>query len=186
MRNSGANRNCDDHCTVGVVILFAPEGCFQQSHFLMPPAFQEAPCSHRPCSPCMPSGTPDRPRRRASERLAFGRAGCNTCEDRFCKNAKSDYDDHRTVVVVIAFAFLRRATSCSATVSTGSWLSKLDIGSSDREGFGNERRKLESVKFQNVLFSLRSNEHGLHKIVERAEPTTLPHLGPCVRIIQPI
>ena len=87
-RNSGANRNCDDHCTVVVVIPFAPEGCLQQSHFLMPPAFQEAPCSHRPCSPCMPSGTPDRPRRRASERLAFGRAGCNTCEDRFCKKCE--------------------------------------------------------------------------------------------------
>ena len=39
-RNSGANRDCDDHCTVVVVILFAPKRCFRQCDFLLPAAFQ--------------------------------------------------------------------------------------------------------------------------------------------------
>ena len=35
-------RNCDDRCTVVVVILLAPKRCFRQCEFLLPAAFQAA------------------------------------------------------------------------------------------------------------------------------------------------
>ena len=44
-RNSGANRDCDDHCTVVVVILFAPKRCFRHCDFLLPAAIQAASAS---------------------------------------------------------------------------------------------------------------------------------------------